>query len=152
MDQKNTENFQKQIEQNTMKTYLNRLQNNDAIFDEVRYPTGFPELDKALSGGLVAGLHCIGAISSLGKTTFVLQMAENMASTGIPVIILIKEHGNQFSKITLQIRKGSSKQSNMIFEIARFDSDLSLYCFIIFIASFLNIFKFCCTFLFSTRQ
>ena len=80
MDQKNTENFQKQIEQNTMKTYLNRLQNNDAIFDEVRYPTGFPELDKALSGGLVAGLHCIGAISSLGKTTFVLQMAENMAS------------------------------------------------------------------------
>ena len=91
MDQKNTENFQKQIEQNTMKTYLNRLQNNDAIFDEVRYPTGFPELDKALSGGLVAGLHCIGAISSLGKTTFVLQMAENMASTGIPVIIFSLE-------------------------------------------------------------
>ena len=91
MDQKNTGNFQKQIEQNTMKTYLNRLQNNDAIFDEVRYPTGFPELDKALSGGLVAGLHCIGAISSLGKTTFVLQMAENMASTGIPVIIFSLE-------------------------------------------------------------
>lgn len=91
MDQKNTENFQKQIEQNTMKTYLNRLQNNDAIFDEVRYPTGFPELDKALSGGLVAGLHCIGAISSLGKTTFVLQMAENMESTGIPVIIFSLE-------------------------------------------------------------
>ena len=91
MDQKNIENFQKQIEQNTMKTYLNRLQNNDAIFDEVRYPTGFPELDKALSGGLVAGLHCIGAISSLGKTTFVLQMAENMASTGIPVIIFSLE-------------------------------------------------------------
>ena len=74
-----------------MKTYLNRLQKNDAIFDEVRYPTGFPELDKALSGGLVAGLHCIGAISSLGKTTFVLQMAENMASTGIPVIIFSLE-------------------------------------------------------------
>ena len=91
MDQKNTENFQKQIERNTMKTYLNRLQNNDAIFDEVRYPTGFLALDKALSGGWIAGLHCIGPISSLGKTTFVLQMAENMASTGIPVIILIKE-------------------------------------------------------------
>lgn len=53
-----------------MKNYLNRLQNNDAIFDEIRYPTGFSELDKALSGGLVAGLHCIGAISSLGKIIY----------------------------------------------------------------------------------
>lgn len=91
MDQKNKEDFQKQIEQNSMKTYLNRLQNNDAIFDEVRYPTGFPELDKALSGGLVAGLHCIGAISSLGKTTFVLQIAENMADAGAPVILFSLE-------------------------------------------------------------
>lgn len=91
MDQKNKEDFQKQLEQNSMKTYLNRLQNNDAIFDEVRYPTGFPELDKALSGGLVAGLHCIGAISSLGKTTFVLQMAENMADAGVPVILFSLE-------------------------------------------------------------
>ena len=30
---------------------------------------------------------------------------------------------------------------DQLFEIARFDSDLSLYCFIIFIASFLNIFN-----------
>lgn len=91
MDQKIKENFQNQIEKNSMKTYLNRLQNNDAIFDEVRYPTGFPELDKALAGGLVAGLHCIGAISSLGKTTFVLQIAENMASNGTPVILFSLE-------------------------------------------------------------
>lgn len=91
MDQKNNENFLKQLEQNSMKTYLNRLQNNDAIFDEIRYPTGFPELDKALSGGFVAGLHCIGAISSLGKTTFVLQIAENMANKGTPVILFSLE-------------------------------------------------------------
>ena len=91
MNQKNNENFQKQLEQNSMKNYLNRLKNNDAIFDEIRYPTGFPELDKALAGGLVAGLHCIGAISSLGKTTFVLQIAENMANKGTPVILFSLE-------------------------------------------------------------
>ena len=90
-DQKNIENFQKQLENNSMKSYLRRLQNNDVIFDEARYPTGFLELDKALAGGFVAGLHCIGAISSLGKTTFVLQMAENMASVGTPVILFSLE-------------------------------------------------------------
>ena len=91
MDQKIKEKFQNQIEKNSMKSYLNRLQNNDAIFDEIRYPTGFSELDKALAGGLGTGLHCIGAISSLGKTTFVLQMAENIASNGTPVILFSLE-------------------------------------------------------------
>ena len=91
MDQKNIENFQKQLEHNSMKSYLRRLKNNDVIFDEVRFPTGFQELDKALAGGFVAGLHCIGAISSLGKTTFVLQMAENIASVGTPVILFSLE-------------------------------------------------------------
>lgn len=91
MDQKNTENFKQQLEANSMKTYINRLKNDDVIFDEVRYPTGFEVLDEALSGGFVAGLHCIGAISSLGKTTFVLQMGENMARNGVPVILFSLE-------------------------------------------------------------
>lgn len=83
--------FEEQLKRNSMQTYINRLQENDPIFDEIRYPTGFKELDKALSGGFVAGLHCIGAISSLGKTTFVLQMGENMAAQNIPVIIFSLE-------------------------------------------------------------
>ena len=91
MNQKSIEKFKKQMEQNTMQVYVERLRNNDDIFDEVRYATGFPELDKALSGGFIAGLHCVGAISSIGKTTFVLQMAESMASTGMPVIFFSLE-------------------------------------------------------------
>lgn len=91
MKNKTTDNFNKQLEYNSMKTYLHRLRNNDAIFNEVRYVTGFPELDMALSGGFVAGLHCIGAISSIGKTTFVLQMGDNMARNGVPVIIFSLE-------------------------------------------------------------
>ena len=91
MEQKNVENFKKQMAQNTMQAYVERLRNNDVIFDEVRYATGFPALDKALSGGFIAGLHCVGAISSIGKTTFVLQMAESMASGGMPVIFFSLE-------------------------------------------------------------
>ena len=42
-------------------------------------PTGFSEFDKLLDGGLYPGLHIIGAISSLGKTTFCLQIADQIA-------------------------------------------------------------------------
>lgn len=41
--------------------------------------TGYKQLDKILDGGLYAGLYIIGAISSLGKTSFVLQLAEQIA-------------------------------------------------------------------------
>ena len=51
------------------------------------YATGFPSLDKILDGGIYAGLYCIGAISSLGKTTFCLQIADNMAAQGADVLI-----------------------------------------------------------------
>lgn len=41
------------------------------------YASGFHELDKLMDGGFTAGLHCIEAVSSYGKTTFLLQIAEN---------------------------------------------------------------------------
>lgn len=42
--------------------------------------TGFKNLDKILGGGLYPGLYTIGAISSLGKTTFLHQIADQIAS------------------------------------------------------------------------
>jgi replicative DNA helicase len=43
--------------------------------------TGFTNLDKILAGGLRSGrLYMIGAINSLGKTTFVLNIADNVAN------------------------------------------------------------------------
>lgn len=53
---------------------------------EPYYPTGFSELDKLIDGGLRAGLYTIGAISSLGKTTFVLQIADYIAKCGYDVL------------------------------------------------------------------
>lgn len=57
----------------------------------VCYPTGFHDLDNSLDGGLYAGLYVVGAISSLGKTTFCLQIADNLAATGTDALIFSLE-------------------------------------------------------------
>lgn len=54
-------------------------------------PTGFEALDRLLDGGLYPGLYTIGAISSLGKTTFALQIADNIAKSGHGVLIVSLE-------------------------------------------------------------
>lgn len=58
--------------------------------------TGFKSLDYQLSGdnadgGLFEGLYIIGAISSLGKTTFTLQIADQIAQQGRDVLIFSLE-------------------------------------------------------------
>ncbi|MGQ7396248.1 DnaB-like helicase C-terminal domain-containing protein [Streptococcus suis] len=54
-------------------------------------PTGFPILDKSLDGGFYEGLYIVGAISSLGKTTLVTQIADQVASRGHDVLIFSLE-------------------------------------------------------------
>ena len=46
--------------------------------------TGFPPLDRIQP--FYPGLYCLGAISSLGKTTFALQLADQAAASGQWVI------------------------------------------------------------------
>jgi replicative DNA helicase len=54
--------------------------------------TGFDKFDEALGGGLRAGrLYGLGAITSLGKTTFALQIADNIAMAGQDVLIFSLE-------------------------------------------------------------
>ena len=55
------------------------------------FPTGFVSVDNLLDGGLYAGLYCIGAISSLGKTTFCLQVIDNIAAAGHDCLIFSLE-------------------------------------------------------------
>ena len=52
---------------------IERRHNKDCV------STGFENLDEILDGGFYPGLYIIGAISSLGKTTFALQVADNAA-------------------------------------------------------------------------
>lgn len=64
---------------------INESQNTPAT------STGFQALNNLLDGGLYAGLYIIGAISSLGKTTFTLQMADQIAAGGNDVLIFSLE-------------------------------------------------------------
>ncbi|MCL1603904.1 toprim domain-containing protein [Succinatimonas hippei] len=56
----------------------------DQAFEESEkqpfFSTGFYTLDKVFAGGLREGLYCIGAVSSLGKTTFTMQIADYIAA------------------------------------------------------------------------
>lgn len=52
--------------------------------------TGFSKLDEK-SGGLNPGLYVIAATSSLGKTTFSLQIADNLAAAGHDVLFFSME-------------------------------------------------------------
>lgn len=66
----------------------------NGIADSVNTPsisTGFPILDKCLDGGFYEGLYIVGAISSLGKTTLVSQIADQVASRGHDVLIFSLE-------------------------------------------------------------
>ena len=54
--------------------------------------TGFPNLD-AEAGSVYAGLYCVGAVSSLGKTTFVYQICDQMAAAGDHVLYFSMEMG-----------------------------------------------------------
>ena len=52
--------------------------------------TGFDNLDKE-AGGLYPGLYVLAAISSLGKTSFALQIADQIAAAGTDVIFFSLE-------------------------------------------------------------
>lgn len=67
--------------------FLNNIANVNTSF----IPTGFAKLDKALGGGLYEGLHIMGAVSSLGKTTFILQAADQIAAQEHDVLIFSLE-------------------------------------------------------------
>ena len=96
------DNLMKRIEQNL----------NKQLF----IPTGFSNLDKVLDGGLYPQLYIIGAVSSLGKTTFTLQIADSIARQKRPVFFFSLET----SKDTLT-EKNISK---ITFETAGDDSSL----------------------------
>lgn len=55
--------------------FLNKVNNNEFSFIE----TPYKKLNEYLGGGLTDGLYTIGAISSLGKTTFCLNLANELA-------------------------------------------------------------------------
>ena len=77
---------------NSTANYLQSFINGIADSVDTPYiPTGFKKLDSVLDGGLYEGLYIVGAISSLGKTTIITQIADQIAQAGTDVLIFSLE-------------------------------------------------------------
>lgn len=83
------ENYNKGSE----REYLKKFISNTRITNTSPIPTGFTNLDKELDGGLYEGLYVVGATSSLGKTTLVLQIANQIAQSGRDILFFSLEIG-----------------------------------------------------------
>jgi len=84
----------------------------DAIgaVDAPRSPTGIPELDRVLGGGLVAGsLVLLGGEPGIGKSTLLLQAADSLAAAGSDVLYVCGEESPQ--QIGIRARRlGTTEQ------------------------------------------
>lgn len=69
--------------------------------------TGFPNLD-AEAGGIYAGLYAVGGISSVGKTTFISQIADQMAAQGQHVLFFSMEQ-SRFEMVSKSISRQTAK-------------------------------------------
>lgn len=111
--QKNKERSE-YIEKNSVMSHLGDFL--DGVKESVsteNIPTGFVVLDSILDGGLYEGLYGIGAISSLGKTTFALQIADQIAENGNDVLIFSLEmSGNELIAKSLSRRTAALTVKN----------------------------------------
>ena len=80
-------------------------------------PTGHKDLDKALNGGLYPCFYVVGGISSIGKTAFTMQIADQVAAAGNDVLIFSLEMSEgelmarSISRHTFERVKGTPDQN-----------------------------------------
>lgn len=80
---------------------------------ETRTPTGLPELDRVLGGGVVPGsLVLIGGEPGVGKSTLLLQMANNLAGKMGTVLIVSGEESTH--QISLRANRLGMLSSNLL--------------------------------------
>ena len=106
--------------------YIDTLMAQDIETFKTETRTGFEGLD-AKAGGLYTGLYVVAAISSLGKTTFCHQIADQIAAAGKDVLFfslemsrlematksisrIMKQADGSQKTTSLEIRKGKNTQ------------------------------------------
>lgn len=82
------ENYLKTSARNYINDFVNGI--NESV-NTTYISTGFKQLDTLMDGGLYEGLYIFGAISSLGKTTLITQIADQIAKTKTDVMIFSLE-------------------------------------------------------------
>lgn len=80
---------------------------------EARTPTGLPELDRVLGGGVVPGsLVLIGGEPGIGKSTLLLQMANHFAGGSRTVLIASGEESER--QISLRANRLGAASQNLL--------------------------------------
>ncbi len=91
---------------------------------ETYIPTHFKQLDNILGGGLYNDLYILGGGSSVGKTSFALQLADQIASHGTDVLFYTLEMSSRtmvaksISRITYQIEAASAMTARQITSVS----------------------------------
>ncbi len=108
-----TKELEEYKNKNATANYMQKFKQmiNDST-QNIYISTQFKEIDKLLDGGLYAGLYVIGAISSLGKTTLSLQIADNIAENGTDVLFFSLEMAKS-EIISKSISRETMKQGNI---------------------------------------
>jgi replicative DNA helicase len=107
----------------------------DKAISQPKLTSGFHALDVCMGGTFYPGLYILGAISSLGKTTLLLQIADHLACSGADVLYFSLEqsrfeltskllsrrmHANGADVTAIDIRRGKHRQ-----EVAQEERHLS---------------------------
>lgn len=95
---------------NMLQEYISYIQDDTKI---KRLSTCFNKLDNLLSGGLPKGLITLGAIPSLGKTTFILQLADNMANMPNTKVLFFSLEMSKFDLISKSLSRYSYVNENL---------------------------------------
>lgn len=81
--------------------------------DVVRLPTGIPECDRVLGGGIVPGsLTLIGGDPGIGKSTLMLQVSHYLAQNGAPVLYVSGEES--FGQTRLRAQRLGTLSDNLL--------------------------------------
>ena len=81
------------------------------------YPSGLANLDEVIDGGFHQGLTILGAMSSAGKTTLILQIADNLSKRGEDVLFFSLEMSKfelmskSISRLTYKLDDTSDKRN-----------------------------------------
>jgi len=94
--------------------------------------TGFKSMDKLLGGGLFPGLYVVGGTSSVGKTSFMLQIADYLSQCGNDIIYISLEQSRHeliaksLSRISAMVDDENSKKNAFITrEILNYTGEIS---------------------------
>ena len=86
--QEASEAFEREAVSYHLNDFLMKVKHNR---EGVAISTGFKNLDEMLDGGFYPGLYVLGANSSIGKTSLLLQIADNIAKAGHGVLYFSME-------------------------------------------------------------